>query len=425
MSGWADLGDLIGGGLEARKENAFQQGRYRSAQTEDALTNARVNQAKALQVEAQNNARAELAAAQAAGNVNYTNPSTDLITQALLGGLGADLPHVGEFNLQGQQYRNRDVLADPNASALSRARAGDAVEGKFEGDLKSVGSNGYYNITDDTPELSVMAGLSTGRLPSSAIQNYQFRTGLKTPEEIAQFNQDVRADKIVNAGGVSYALPGVNPNPTTPPKPVVSRDETAGNAAAVQSAKTTATTQAKLANALPGVVESLDTFQSGIDAFLASDGFDMVYGKSGAAAKLMGPVAPEEYRNARALLDNLRGEAFQNSVQKMRGLGALSNAEGEKVQVALTAALEENQDEKQAAQSFRLLKQRLDRFRRVAELEAGLKNVPGVSVGAGAAPPPVVLPPTKVVNGATWKLMKDGAGNRAYVGPNNEIEEVQ
>lgn len=423
MSGFDALGDLIGGGLEARKENAFQNGRYRSAQTEDALTNARVNQAKAMQVEAENKARSDLAAAQVAGSVDYSNPSSDFITQALLGGLGADLPHAGEFNMQAQQYRNRDTLGDPTASALARTRAGDAVEGKFDGDLKSVGSNGYYNVTDDTPELSVMAGLSTGRLPSSAIQNYNFRTGLQTPEQVAQFNEDVRAAKIVNAGGVNYRVPGVNPNGATPAQAVVGREETAGNAGAIQHAKTTAQTQAKLAVALPGVVESLDQFQTDIDAFLTAPGFDMSYGKSGAAAGMLPPIAqPEEYRNAIALRSTLGGEAFQNSIQKMRGLGALSNAEGEKVQVALTAALDPNQDEAQAAKSWAILKTRLDRFRKIAEVEAGLKSTPGINVGEGAAPPPAALPP---VNESGWKLMKDASGNRAYVGPNGEIEEVQ
>lgn len=424
MSGFDALGDLIGGGLEARKENAFQQGRYRSAQTEDALTTARVNQAKAQQTEAENNARAEIAAMQAAGKLDYANPSSDMMTQGVLGGLGDQFSNMGDFRLKGQQFGNRETLGDPNASALNRTRAGDAVEGKFDGDLKSVGSNGYYNVTDDVPELSVQAGLSTGRLPSSAIQNFNFRTGLGTPDDQKMFDQMVRADHYTNAGGVTYATPGVK-DPTAPPvaAPVVSPAETAQNTADLAKAKTTAQTQAKLAVALPGVTESLDQFKADIDRFIEDPGFDMVYGKSGAAAGMMPVIAqPEEFRNAKALHDTLSSEAFQNSVQKMRGLGSLSNAEGLKVQSALTAALEPNQDEAQAAKSFAILKTRLDRFQRIAEVEAGLKGVPGATVGAGAAPPPAALPP---VNGKGWKLMKDAAGNRAYVGPNNEVEEVQ
>jgi hypothetical protein len=424
MSGFDMLGDLIGGGLEARKENAFQQGRYRSAQTEDALTQARVNQAKAMQAEAENNARSEIAAMQASGGVDYNDPSADFMTQALLGNLAPGLPNIADFRLKTQEFGNRDTLGDPNAPALNRTRAGNAVQGKFEGDLKAVGSNGVYNITDEVPELSVMAGLSAGRLPSSAIQNDQYRRGLKTPEEQAQFDQMVRADKIFSAGGVPYSQPGVLPNPTAPaaPRALVSPTQTADNAGQIAAAKTTGVTQAKLANALPGVTESLDQFQADIDNFLASPGFDMSYGKSGAAAAMLPAIAqPEEYRNAVALRSTLGGEAFQNSIQKMRGLGALSNAEGEKVQVALTAALDPNQDEAQAAKSWALLRTRLDRLRRIAEVEAGLAQVPGINVGAGAAPP-VELPP---VNAKGWTLMQDGSGNKAYVGPNGEYEEVQ
>jgi hypothetical protein len=381
MSGWNDLGDLLGGGLENRKEQAFQNGRYRSAQTEDALTNARVNQAKALQVEAENQSRADYAAAQAAGGIDYANPTSSMITQALLGGLAPQLEAAGKYNLGAQEFRHRDVLADPNASALDRTRAGNSIQGKNEGDIKQVGTRGYYNLTDDTPELSVMAGLDE---PTPAIKNFEYRNGLKDPAAQTAFDQQVRQDRIVNAGGVPYVLPGVNPNGTGP-KQVVSTGETANNASTIAGGKTTAVTQAKLAVALPGVVESLDTFSKGIDDFLNAPGFDMVYGKSGAAAKAMGPLAPEDYRNAHAVYDNLKSEAFQNSVQKMRGLGSLSNAEGEKVQAALTAALDENQDEAQAAQSFKLLKTRLERFRKIAELEAGFKGT-GVQVGPGAAP---------------------------------------
>lgn len=419
MSGFEALGDLIGGGLESRKENAFQQGRYRAAQTEDALTNARVNQAKALQAEAENNARAEIAAMQATAPIDYSNPSADFLTQALLGGVGKDLPSISNFRLGGQEYRNRQTLGDPNAPALNRSRASDAVQGKFEGDLQAVGSKGYYNRTDDTPELSVMAGLDNGVAGvSGPVQNYNFRAGLKTPAEQLLFDQMVRQDKVFNAGGVQYVKPGVSTPDSAPVKPLVDVQTTANNAAAIAGAKTTAVTQSKLANALPGVIESLDTFKASIDDFLAQPGYDMLYGKSGAAASLLGPLAPEDYRNAKAAIDNLKGQAFQNAVQKMRGLGALSNAEGEKVMVALTAALDTNQDEASAARNFALLQSRLDRLRQVAEIEAGLRDVPGTNVGAGAAAAPRsfnteeeaaaagLAPGTKVIIGGvsgTWE----------------------
>lgn len=432
MSGFDALGDLIGGGLESRKENAFQQGRYRAAQTEDALTQARVNQAKALQAEAENNQRTELEVMRAAGQLDFANPSNDLFARALLGGVTAGLPHIGTAQLSAQEFRNRDTLGDPNAPALDRTRAGNAVEGKFEGDLKAVGANGVYNITDDEPELSVMAGLGSGaRLPSSAIQNFNQRMELDpngastmTPaQKVAVFDQMVRADRMVNAGGVTNALPGVNPNQAAPAKPVVDLATVTNNAATIEHGKTTAKTQAKLAIALPGVVESLDNFGADIDRLMTSPGFNTIYGRSGAAQAMLHPtLQPQEYRDAKALRDTLGGEAFQSSIQKMRGLGALSNAEGEKVQVALTAALDPNQDEAQAAQSFEILKIRLDQFRRIAELEAGMRKLPGMNVGAGAAPAPAALPPT---NTQGWNLMEDATGNKAYVGPNGEIEEVQ
>jgi hypothetical protein len=390
MAGWNDLGELLGGGTEARKENAFQQGRYRSAQTEDALTNARVNQAKAIQAEAENNARSELAAMQSRGEIDYGNPTSDLITQALLGGRGSDLPHAGNFNLQAQEFRNRNVLGDQASSAESRLRAGEAVQGKVQGDIQSVGTKGYYNLADDNPELSVMAGLADPTTTNADYDRFVALGGNPGPESFMDIKRNQY--RVTNIGDVpnqvrTGAAPVVTPLAATADV-AKSKAQIAGASA---GARTTATTQAKLANALPGVVESLDTFAADIDNFTKSPGFDMVYGKSGAAASAMNPILqPEEYRNANALLMNLNSEAFLNSIQKMRGLGSLSNAEGEKVEAALTSALERGQDEGQAAQSFKLLKSRLERFRRIAELEAGMSKVPGVNVGTGAVPPTAV-----------------------------------
>lgn len=390
MSGWEQLGDLLGGGLEGRKETAFQNGRFRAAQTEDALTNARVNQAKAMQAEAENAARSEFAAAQARGEIDYANPTSNLITQALLGGLGSQLPNAGQFNLQAQEFRNRDILGDPAQSALNRTRAGDAVQGKLQGDIQGVTGKATYNLTDDTPELAQLAGVDSGSTPAD-LQFYDRLMavgGPNSPE--GRIMMEVRRNqyKTYSDGGVPTQIRlGSAPEVT----PLNTAQGTASNAAtiggATAGAKTTATTQAKLANALPGVVESLDTFAEDIDRFTGAPGFDMAFGKSHAAASLLPAIAqPEEYRNANALLSNLNAEAFLNSVQKMRGLGALSNAEGEKVEAALTAALDRNQDETQAAQSFRLLKQRLDRFRQIAELEAGFKGT-DVEVAPGLQQP--------------------------------------
>lgn len=389
MSGWNELGDLLGGGLEGRKETAFQNGRYRAAQTEDALTNARVNQAKAMQAEAENAARSEFAAAQARGEINYADPTSSMITQALLGGLGAQLPNAGTFNLQAQEFRNRDILGDPTQSALNRTRAGDAVQGKLQGDIQGVTGKATYNLTDDMPELATLAGVDTGSTPAD-LQFYDRLMSVGGPDSPeGRVMMDVRRNNYrVNSFGDVPTQVRTGPAPEVTPLATAPKiaDNKATVAGAVAGAKTTAATQAKLANALPGVTESLDTFTADIDRFTSAPGFDMVYGKSGAAAGLMGPLAPEDYRNANALLSNLNAEAFLNSIQKMRGLGALSNAEGEKVEAALTAALDRNQDEAQAAQSFKLLKQRLARFRQIAELEAGFKGT-GVQVAPGLQPP--------------------------------------
>ena len=59
------------------------------------------------------------------------------------------------------------------------------------------------------------------------------------------------------------------------------------------------------------------------------------------------------------------------------------------------------------------------------DTEAAQNIRDALSFRLGEAPAeksPQTLPPT---NTQGWSLMKDAQGNRAYVGPNGEIEEVQ
>lgn len=392
MAGWEDVGSLLGLGArkDAAYDKAYSDGRYRSAQTEEALANAKVSQAKAIRAQTENDADTALKAMQATKQVDYANPTSDLITQALLGGRAGELPNVGKYNLQAQEFRNRDAIASPTATPVQRLQAAGGVQGEVQNPIQAVGSKGYVDLSQETPELAVMAGLDSGSVPADlqVFDRLQALGGANSP--LGRELMDVRRNqyKVSNFGDVpTQVRTGASPQVTQLAAPSQIAADKATIAGATAGAKTTATTQAKLANALPGVVESLDTFQTSIDDFMNSPGFDMLYGKSGAAAGALGPMAPEEYRNAKALLSNLTSQAFLNSIQKARGLGALSDAEGEKFQAALTSALDPNQDETQAAKSFTLLKQRLDRFRRVAEIEAGLKGVPGMTVNSGLRQP--------------------------------------
>lgn len=380
MAGWEDLGSVLAGGID--REGQFQNGRYRSAQTEAALSSARENQAKAMRAEAENKADQDFRAMQAAGGVDYGNPTADMITTALLAGRGGDLPHAGEFNLQAQQFRNRAAISDVNTPAETRLRAAQSSDPALvgKGDVVPFGQTGKLDLTQDDQNPVALGdafakALGPGPLPTAPIQNYNFRSGLKTPEDQSMFDEQVRKQQIINSNGVISAVPGINPSGAAPPKTLVDRDTAAGNAAAVTGAKTTATTQSKLANALPGVVEDVQNMKGSIDKLRSMPGFSQIYGVQGQIDPRQ-LVAGTDYSNADALRKQLGSQAFQASIAKMRGLGALSDREGLKVESAMTAALDPKLGSEEADLAFDTLQFQLDRLLKVAEKEAGMAAGP-------------------------------------------------
>lgn len=399
MAGWADLGNIIAGGAEASSNRAYEEGRFRSAQTEDALSAARANQAKALATERENEARKNLRSMSELGGVDYANPTAHLMTEALLGNLAGDMSQIGDYQNKAQQFRLRDTMANPEQSALSRTRAGQALEGKPSSDLVVMGGNAVTNLTDDTPELSIMAGLggqSDGT--STPMKIYRDREALiasgASPTQIQTYDNIVRQQVVQGGGGVPYIAPI---NPQAAPAPLVAPSQVASNTAGTNAAKVTSGLQAKLTNALPTVKNNLDQFRQNVSNFLASPGFDTVYGKSGAANRL----APEflqqkNFRDANALHGQLNAQAFMNSVQSLRGLGALSNAEGARAETALTAALAPAQDETQARALWQNFFAQLDTLEAVAEQEAGQLQSFATEAEAAAAG---IQPGTKVIIG--------------------------
>lgn len=404
--GWQALGDVLGGGVEAARVNAFQQGQYRRAQTEDALAAARKGQAEAMKAERQNMDAQWLI--DHAGELNYTDPSSALLSRVISGGMGGDFSSALTGTKTGQDIRFRDTAADPTVGAEQRTRVLGALHGQPYADLVPVGSSGYTDITSDDPTVTATPRTQGGFGVSAARQNYEewvAAGGQPSPEAFQWF---VRNAQITQAGGVPYDVqrtPGSTPRAT----PLVSQQETAANAGAVRGAQTLAGAQSKVAAALPGTLEALDDLDNTIDQLLSAPGFQQIYGVSGSIdpAQL---IPGSDYSNAKALRDSVSSKTFTNAIQKMRGLGQLSNMEGDKLQQAFTRATNPNLSDEEAELAWNEVKVRTQRLRRVAEQEAGQQ------------PANTQLPPT---NTQGWQLMEDANGNKAYVGPNGEVQEVQ
>lgn len=101
----------------------------------------------------------------------------------------------------------------------------------------------------------------------------------------------------------------------------------------IQAEKENSTRQAALQNA-QGAVALIDTLEK-------HPGFGGAVG----ASLTPGFLPATDRKGAEAIIDQLKGQAFLNSIQQLRGMGALSDAEGAKLQQA-AARLNPNQSEK-------------------------------------------------------------------------------
>lgn len=119
--------------------------------------------------------------------------------------------------------------------------------------------------------------------------------------------------------------------------PEQQRSAAAATAGAKEGATTTAKLQAENAVSLPDALADIDKMRDGVKQLMAAPGFATIYGMAGVSDP-RNFVPGTDAANARAMRDTMDAQAFGISIQKMRGLGSLSNAEGSKVTSAFTRA---------------------------------------------------------------------------------------
>lgn len=125
------------------------------------------------------------------------------------------------------------------------------------------------------------------------------------------------------------------------------------------------TNQSKMIQ-LDDSISILDGFVLGTGQSLPDDGkysqmsdrFKEVYGNWVPFA-----IPGTERANGIAILDQLGGRSFLDSIQSMRGFGQLSNAEGLKVQAAASRLMDQNQSDEAAMQAAQEFRESLVRFR--------------------------------------------------------------
>lgn len=124
MSGWEQLGEVLGGGID--RAGAFEQGRLRSAQTEGALGLARQRQLENIALETKNRERERTRETLAASGMDPAQ--ADLLANVMLGEMGSDFKAgtegMGEIQTQGF----RSTLADPEAPLGDQFAAGQGLQ---------------------------------------------------------------------------------------------------------------------------------------------------------------------------------------------------------------------------------------------------------------------------------------------------------
>jgi hypothetical protein len=140
---WGTLGEVLGGGID--REGAYDQGRMQRARTEEALNRARIERDKAL---ARENVRAGDSEALLAGDA-------DLARELILGNLGSDFSAVQHGRLRGQELGFRETIANPETPMDVRQITAQAVSGRPEPYLRSMGQGHYTDIRD--PDAGTLA----------------------------------------------------------------------------------------------------------------------------------------------------------------------------------------------------------------------------------------------------------------------------
>lgn len=184
---------------------------------------------------------------------------------------------------------------------------------------------------------------------------------------------------LVTPGGPLTKGRDANGNPTLTPslgtdgKPLPYAAGVADIAGARAGAAKEATMRAANRVALPGRVNDIAQFNTNLDNFAKQPGFDSVYGNlvgTDLGQKGMGLLS-QDAQNAMAARDTLKSQAFTVAIQKMKGLGSLSNAEGLKVEAAMSRLFNPKISPAEARIAMAELKAQLANLENVARKEAG------------------------------------------------------
>lgn len=366
MAGFEDLGQAFAGN-ESGNALSYAKGLSLGANTQNALAEARARVTK-------NTALDKLGSVMAGFGV--TDPAQGA-AYATAGQAGIDPTQFLNARLKQSEAGTRERIAsDPSVDDTLAQRLLLSLANGPVKPFESVGEGQQQNILH--PE----QGVSTTPLGQALIGQRDASAALDNekrlhPERFASAGSPF----LVTPGGVFTKTPPAAPGaaPTLAPtlgadgKPIDYAKAVGDVAGARTSATTTAKLQATNRAALPGKLNDIASFTTNLDSLLAQPGFDSIYGnlQGTGVGQTITTALSQDAANASAAREQLGSQAFSVAIQKMRGLGQLSNAEGLKVQSALTRMTNPRISPEEARRAAEELKVQLGALEKVARQEAG------------------------------------------------------
>ena len=242
----------------------------------------------------------------------------------------------------------------------------------------------YAKAAAFDPQLGVKGLMSlspSGKDSPSSVREWEYlkKQFPKMPIDFPTYLEVKRQGYTVgNVAGVPSMRPQI---PGLPVIPLTTLSKEAHGQATIEGAKTGAKEKAKdtveAQTNLGSAIDEIDKMRTNVNALLNAPGFKTIYGASGL-------IDPRNYypgsdaANAGAMREQLSSQAFGISIQKMRGLGQLSDAEGKKITAAYTRATNPKISDQEARKAWNEVLEGLDLAERRAKEKAN------VSTGSGS-----------------------------------------
>jgi hypothetical protein len=295
------------------------------------------------------------------------------------------------------------------SSGLSQYRKGKSAFDEAQAEkllayqLKQEELQGARATTEGTTatRLATLAA-AQARAATTAAEKAAKKTGALTAKEKTAYNLDPKAPYFWK-DDLPVLADAVKPLPLT-------ADEQADKIAAATEARILATDAAKAKTMLPKARSSAERALAGIDSILNHPGLSAVVGlpdpTKGGLGFVQIPGTPAA--NFQARLDQLKGGAFLEAYNILKGGGQISNTEGTKAEAAIVRA--------SAAQTEVEFRQAMNDFRDA--IRTGLANLETSASGAafdiGRAPPaaPAGAAPATVRTSSGAKLTPEQATQR-------------